>query len=581
MESIWFYSKDWQKLLKKNIGGVDFYYPVEKTDLSNGDSSWWNYYKAFINWYIITLQLQAPLYDEKRNKEVKIEVDNVLSNIKINSNNLWKTNNNFSTNIPKIDIKDLTGSIADTWKYKIYLWNNLYEYININLNELLEYNGKWKTLDEIYDVQLKDVDSSEKSKIKFKWLDGYITCSDKISAYSCYNYYGNYNNYWYTNTDEYWNAIEIKSCQINIYFPLDKELNRQNYISVEIKSETAKLKDNINKTINFLSKNLDVQWINKEVKIPNLISNQIKLNFKDLTKQSSTYKNFLKLLVRYWAIENTEKFKGEQAITWWEYVDIYTKWIYNFDTKTDKCKNNDYNCKRKNYNVLVNWKSISLDVIFKSMWIDYNEYVDRASITDFEKLFKYKLAGINIWELNEENINLFEIMPDEELYINEKKKINDLNNSIYWAKKILIQDFYSNYTTFFNTNKENRFYVADKQLKQVDKFKADKKSLTYKSNNIFNLQIELEKLTKNTDCLNKKTYNEFSKCGILLKEEINKIQNKYEKSSESTNFNSNYYIVLTKAEALENIFTQVDFWLYDKELAKKKDTQIEEYSNLK
>jgi hypothetical protein len=32
----------------------------------------------------------------------------------------------------------------------------------------LEYNGKGKTLDEIYDVQLKDVDSSEKAKIKFK-----------------------------------------------------------------------------------------------------------------------------------------------------------------------------------------------------------------------------------------------------------------------------------------------------------------------------------------------------------------------------------------------------------------------------
>jgi hypothetical protein len=54
------------------------------------------------------------LYDEKRNKEVKIEVEKVLSKIKINDKNLVKVNTSFSTNIPKIDIKDLSGSISDT-----------------------------------------------------------------------------------------------------------------------------------------------------------------------------------------------------------------------------------------------------------------------------------------------------------------------------------------------------------------------------------------------------------------------------------------------------------------------------------
>jgi hypothetical protein len=33
--------------------------------------------------------------------------------------------------------------------------------------------------------------------------------------------------------------------------------------------------------------------------------------------------------------------------------------------------------------------------------------------------------------LNDENMSLFEKMPDDELYIDEKKKINDLNNIIY------------------------------------------------------------------------------------------------------------------------------------------------------
>jgi hypothetical protein len=76
----------------------------------------------------------------------------------------------------------------------------------------------------------------------------------------------------------------------------------------------------------------------------------------------------------------------------------------------------------------------------------------------------------------------------------------------------LIADFYSNYSTTYNSTKENRFYVVDNKLKQIDKFKVDKKSLTYKNNDAFNLQLEFDKLSKSTDCLTKKTYNEFSKC---------------------------------------------------------------------
>jgi hypothetical protein len=58
--------------------------------------------------------LQAPLYDEKRNKEVKKEVDSVLSSIKINKDNLTKIVTNFSTNEPKIDIKDYKTTLSDT-----------------------------------------------------------------------------------------------------------------------------------------------------------------------------------------------------------------------------------------------------------------------------------------------------------------------------------------------------------------------------------------------------------------------------------------------------------------------------------
>lgn len=187
-ETKWLYSKDRQKLIKKTINGIEYYYPVDKTDLSNGNSNWWNLYFTIENGYLITIYVQAPFYDEKRNKEVKEEVEKLLTTIKVKKDNFTQIKTEFSTNVPKIDIKSAKNAIIDTGKYKFFLWN-LYENIEIYLNELVEYNGKWKTAQEIYDVQLKDVDDSLKSMITFHGLDGFINCSWQNSNGNYYNYY--------------------------------------------------------------------------------------------------------------------------------------------------------------------------------------------------------------------------------------------------------------------------------------------------------------------------------------------------------------------------------------------------------
>gem|GEM_PF-1245716 len=69
----------------------------------------------------MTINLDAPFYDEKRNKEIKKEVENIFAGIKFIPKNLSTIKNNFSTNIPKIDIKNLNTAIIDTGKYKLYL----------------------------------------------------------------------------------------------------------------------------------------------------------------------------------------------------------------------------------------------------------------------------------------------------------------------------------------------------------------------------------------------------------------------------------------------------------------------------
>lgn len=565
-ETKWLYSKDWQKLIKKTINGIEYYYPVEKTDLSNGNSNWGNSYFALENGYLITLYIQAPFYDEKRNKEVKAEVEKLLNSIKINQENFSQIKTNFSTNVPKIDIKTVKNAIVDTGKYKFYLWN-LYENFEIYLNELIEYNGKWKTAQEIYDVQLKDVDDSLKSMITFNGLDWFINCGAPSigSYYNYYNYYG-YNS---TSMDEKWNPIILENCEINIYFPINTELNRQNYLSLKLTTLNNSKQKNLWVAIEFLKKFLKVEWVSNETNIPNILKNQIELQFSDISNQTKEYKNFLKLLVRYNMIENTKKFNGNTPITWWEYLDLYVTNVYKFDLWISKCDKMNYKCRFIDYKV---WEK-SLDDIFTQMWItDYNEYIDSSKISYFDMVLNYKLAWVNIWEFNMESFLTFGNLIEEEQNIWEKEKLNIFNNSIYWNKKILLYDFYTNYVTNYFSTKNPQWYPDLGKIIYVNNYWPELNFSSKRS--VFDL--ELAKLNKDYKCYLKSTYSESVYCNKDFEKKYKQLQEKYLENKDLAWLESEYYFIpLTKAQAIEKIFTQVDFWLFDEKLARKKDTTID------
>jgi hypothetical protein len=72
-----------------------------------------------------------------------------------------------------------------------------------------------------------------------------------------------------------------------------------------LKNNKAK---NLDTVIKFLDKNLEIYTNSTETNIPNILKNITSLKFNDINKQSSAYKNFLSLLVRYNMIENNTKF---------------------------------------------------------------------------------------------------------------------------------------------------------------------------------------------------------------------------------------------------------------------------------
>lgn len=576
LEKTGFYNKDYSKLIKKDINGISFYMTVDKTDLSNWEASWGKSYKAIIGgWkYMISLDVQAPFYDEKKNKDVKKEVDLVLSGLKFDTSKLDKIDFSFDINIPKISIKSFPKAIADTGNYSLYFDKNLYELMNVWVWELYEYNWKGETMDKIYDVELKDIDVSKKAKIKFKWLDWYIYCSDN----GYYNYYYSANsNYYSSYFDENGNSVDLKTCNIKILFPKNDDLNRHNFINIDIVAKKNNLSADIDKTIDFITKYMDVWTNDNTVSIPNILKNQIDLKFKDLWNQSDSYKNMLKVLVRYGIIKNSDKFDWERWLKWWEYLNLYVKAIYNFKLDAT-CKSSDYTCMFKSYKLEINWEQVSLDKVFKDLGIDYNEYIMSNNMYNFPKYLEYKLAWVSIWEFTDENIARFENMIDTPKFQVEKDKIDNFRTSIYGKKAINIRDFYTDYSSYLFSTKEVKYYIGANKLVYSPIYENKLVSFSYKWDYSTMYSIEYANIVNKYSCDKNKNFWNYIACSKKAKQEIENLSKKYPKYYVEVDKNLNnktYYLVYTKAQAITDMLSSIDFWLFDKDLAKRKDTVVE------
>ena len=138
-------------------------------------------------------------------------------------------------------------------------------------------------------------------------------------------------------------------------------------------------------------------------------------------------------------------------------------------------------------------------------------------------------------------------------------------------KKILIYDFYKNYDVTLFTQKTLVYYPNQNNLLLINSLDNEKISFASK-------QSKKEKDYRDiydeaSKCYEKKSYLEFVNCNKQWFINYNNYTKKYNELNENEWY---YYYPLSKADAIKQIFSQVDFGLFDTDLAKKKDTEIGE-----
>ncbi len=519
LQKLWLYYKDSQKLKKVSLWWIDFYSPVSLYDSSNGDADISRTLFGHIWGKAIIIYWEFWNIQEDTLKKVQTEFDKVMQSIPFNKTWIQATKFEFSLKSPEIIIKseesyvlNESSGIAIIFPYK-----NLHEYITFQMSALDTYSGKWKTISSLFESETKDITSDMKSLISFRWYQGYLYCSENSLEYE--NIY----------TDEKGNELNQTSCKIKIYW-----LKWENDDFVLDITEVVDKKNKVwglKFILDSLSSIVEIPSIgSKETNLVNIYTSQKKISFTDIKNQPEWYKNKLKLLTKYNIIQDEGKLDPYTPIKWGEFINMYASNVYKLNLDTSLCSKNDYKCRLKSYKLTINGKKASIAFFLDQIGIRLNDYVNSDKLSYLpDTLDLIILWEVNPQNLTEEIVSNYYYLKKEKDYEEINKKIEDAYFRIYGNKKIGLYDI--------NYNSEYANFVPAKWL-----------YFTSASGWI----------------IEEKYYQDW-------KLDFSKIQKPIDLSKLKF-----YYPVATKASMIDFITEYIDFWLFDKELAKKKDTNIEE-----
>ena len=573
------YDEQNQKLVEKKIGGLTFYTPVYKNDVSQGNTNWSNFYFTQLSpnsWLIINLE--APTWDEKNNEKIKKEIEDVFAKIFFKQEKKDALTKNFNFDLPALNLKIQEDSMIANDRAGSYqrFFDNLHESFSFNLQQKDIYSGKGKTVQEIYKTETQDVNSEYKSLITLNGHQGYIVCDSLNNASN--NYYPPFNNYNYYNnnySDENGLTLpDMKNCYLRIIDSITDQNKEEYFLNINLKASKNNISKYLTELNNFLANKVELAPVSAgETKLVNIYKDLIILQYSDLKDQSQEYKENLRLLIKYNLLANEKKFTGEKPMHWQEVLPLYLKTTYNIDCvkiATKKCKKTDATCVLKNCQSIlagnvINW----YDLFVNKMKIKLNSYVPANKFDAFKKVAYYRLADVNLKDWSDKTLIQFENTLNEEKNVDNQNKIKTFDNAIYGKSKITLSNIGMNSAPFCSYKdpifSPKKGIIWQKSLNdQQQDFNQDKPFLNQEEEN-------LQKRKQNNEntfnkCFQKKN-NALSCLTNFVKENI-KINQK-EKDME------NSYSVLTKANLYIRLLENIDLGLFDSELAKKKEVIIE------
>lgn len=518
VQKIGLYNKEEQKLKKTTLWWIDFYTPVGLYDSSWGDADTSRTMFGMLENKMIIIHWEFGSAQENTLKRIQSQFNTLAQSIDFNKT--WIKNYQFVFNLPspQIAITKMPASVlSETSGFAIlFPFNDLHEHIAITISELDVSSWKGKSVTSIYDWETKDIDSAMKSLILYKWHPWFIYCVENASEYQN------------TFTDEKWNSLDQSSCQLRIY-----ELKGENNdfkLNISLVADKENIVSGLTTLINSLDSLVSIPsvWDGKTT-LTNIYNNQVKLNFTDIGGQPEWYINKLKTLVKYEIIDNETKLNPYSPVKWWEFMNLYFSSVYKFDLNTNSCDKKDYKCRLKSYKLTINKEQHSLAYILDKIGIRSENYVNQDKLLLLPDTLDLLLfAQVSPEQLTEEMIKNYTTLKNQKMYEEYTKKIETEDFNLYGNKKITLDDINQN-TQYTSFNADKWLYYIPKKCKIIEApfFPSWK--------------LNFSRIFKPLDP---------NELGVA-------------------------YPVSTKASMIDFITGYIDFWLFDPDLAKRKNTNVE------
>ncbi len=536
LEQIWYYNKRYIKLIPTTIGGKKFFKMVYSFDETGGEG-WgthvylWQLQKDSI----VLLYLEVDWASEKKLEEAKKELELVLKNITFNDK--WSIPA-FDGKIidPKITFlkpQDWAGStvvqdpdwwdsILDVSKY----FGNLNDQINIMLNK----TTKATNIKKIFETEYKDTAKNMKSLGKLQWYDAFIVCQDNASS-SMFDS---------AKVDENNKPLQQFTCQIGTIITSVYGIPYR--VDIMIKWPRARKEAFLQSALTTITKEI-VLW-KGETTLPNLFKKSANVWFKDLRDQTVAYRQKLETLVWYGLLKKWDTFAPYTPITYGLLAEKYLQMVHNINITMPWCTTSVCHLEQKT--VKVNGQTTSLATLLNDVEVQWTWYVDENKAAMFMFYIQLKLAGGQLASYSE--VELDEAMnadPDNPDYAALYEKINSYNATLYWWKKIdyeefLWDDYNAYYTSFFRAKKVNT-YIPWEWIILTSELSNDKVAF---------------------------------KGSFIMKVECKHTMGTYTCVDSNADVKKWAYRVLDKATMIDMLVSEMDFGLFDKEMAKKKTGDV-------
>jgi Trypsin-like peptidase domain len=536
LESIGVYSKKYIKLVPTTISGKKFYKLVSSWD----DTGWeWGGLQIYV-WQlhknaIVFILMYIDGESEKKLTEVKAEKELLLKNITF-TDTVFNPSFDGKVIDPKIIFTKPGEWVWDAWGSDDTIIDlttfvqNLHDGMRVSVSK----TTKATNIQKLYNSELKDTAKNMKAIGKLQWNDAFITCSENSAGW-----YGR------PDVDENNKPIQQFSCMISSI--IQSVHNIPYRIDISIVWPRTTKEEFMNTMLAKIGKEIIIG--SGKTTLPNLFKKNTIVVFKDLRDQTSAYRTKIDTLVWYNILKKWELFWPYNPITYWLLAEKYLQMVHNITISSPTCKTSV--CLLQTKTITVNGKNTSLYDLFSDVKINWNGYVDEGKTADFMFYMKLKLAWVTLPVYSEEVLNEIQTDPENPDYTNIYAAIDTYNANLYGSKKIWYQEvLWDSYDTYYKS-----FFRATKIITYVPKKWVVTTPYFSDKPIIFD-----DKKIEKVNCSYVSTVMQCAPWGSSNADWI--------------------FVILHKWAMIDMLIDEMDFGLFDPEIAKKKEADIDDTNAL-